>query len=83
MKSHGNFAAKFELPFTLLSDSEKETVKRYGVWVKKKRYGKEYMGTVRQSFLIDPEGTIAKIYEKVKPAEHAAQVLEDLESLAG
>ncbi len=81
VKSHGTFAAKFELPFTLLSDGDKEAVKHYGVWIKKKRYGREYMGTNRQSFLIDPGGKIAKIYERVKPAEHAAEILEDLAEL--
>lgn len=79
--SHLKFAEKFRLPFTLLSDGEKETVKKYGVWGKKKFMGKEYMGTRRMSFLIDPEGKIAKIYEKVKPAGHAAEVLEDLARL--
>ncbi len=76
--SHLKFAGKYRLPFTLLSDREKETVKKYGVWGKKKLMGKEYMGTRRMSFLIDPQGRIAKIYEKVKPAGHAAEVLEDL-----
>lgn len=83
VKSHGKFAAKHNLPFTLLSDEEKEVVTRYGVWIKKKRYGREYMGTTRQSFLIDPTGVMVKIYERVKPAEHAAEVLGDLEELMG
>jgi peroxiredoxin Q/BCP len=81
--SHGTFAAKLDLPFTVLADSGKQVVKRYGVWVKKKRYGREHMGTNRQSFLIDPGGTVAKVYEKVKPAEHATEVLEDLAKFMG
>lgn len=81
VKSHDKFAAKFELPFTLLSDEEKKVVKAYGVWGKKKFMGREYMGTMRTSFLIDPDGTIAKIYWKVKPAEHADEILADLAKL--
>lgn len=80
-ESHLKFAGKYRLPFTLLSDGEKEAVRKYGVWGEKKLMGKEYMGTRRMSFLIDPEGRIAKIYEKVKPAGHAAEVLEDLARL--
>ena len=83
VRSHSNFAAKHGLPFAILSDEEKKVVKRYGVWVKKKRYGREYMGATRRSFLVDPTGVIAKIYETVKPAEHAAEVLGDLEELVG
>ena len=80
--SHGKFADKYELPFTLLADMEKGLVKLYGVWGKKKFMGREYMGTLRTSFLIDPKGNIAKIYEAVKPEEHAEEVLEDLKQLA-
>ncbi len=80
-KSHAKFAKKYNLGFTLLSDENKDLVEAYGVWSKKKFMGREYMGTLRQSFLIDPEGKIAKIYEEVKPAEHATEVLEDLKQL--
>ena len=82
VKSHAKFAAKHELPFRLLADEDKQVVKLYGVWGKKKFMGKEYEGTNRMSFLIDPNGKIAKIYEKVKPAEHAQEVLADLAQLA-
>lgn len=77
-KSHGKFAMKYELPFTLLADEKKEVVERYGVWAKKKFMGREYMGTLRTSFLISPEGVIVKIYESVKPDTHAAEVLSDI-----
>ena len=77
VKRHKAFAEKYSLPFTLLSDENKEVVEKYGVWAKKKFMGREYMGTLRMSFLINPDGTIAKIYEKVVPDEHAGQVLED------
>jgi len=79
-KSHYKFADKFDLPFTLLSDENKEVVKIYDVYKKKKFMGREYFGTMRESFLINPQGKIAKKYEDVKPAEHAIQVLSDLKN---
>jgi peroxiredoxin Q/BCP len=80
-KSHKKFEEKFELPFTLLADTEKTMVKAYGVWAPKKFMGREFLGTLRTSFLIDPEGKIRKIYEKVKPELHAEEVLKDLRAL--
>lgn len=80
-ESHQKFAGKYALPFTLLSDAKHEAVQAYEVWREKKFMGKAYMGTVRMSFLIDPEGMIAKIYEGVKPEEHAAGVLRDVEAM--
>lgn len=80
--SHKKFAEKFELPFTLLADEHKEVVGQYGVFGEKKLYGRTYMGTMRTSFLIDPKGKIAKVYEKVKPELHAAEVIADLKALA-
>jgi peroxiredoxin Q/BCP len=80
--SHRKFADKYELPFTLLADEEKKVVKQYGVWGRKISFGKESQGTRRMSFLIAPDGTVAKIYKKVKPAEHAAQVLADIATLS-
>lgn len=77
---HKKFADKYELPFTLLSDEDKKVVALYDVWQKKKFMGREYMGTMRTSFLVDPKGLIAKIYENVKPELHADQVLADLKS---
>ncbi len=79
--SHKKFADKYKLPFTLLADEDKNAVIQYGVWAEKSMYGRKYMGTLRTSYLIDPKGNIAKIYEKVKPAEHAEQVLADLKEL--
>jgi thioredoxin-dependent peroxiredoxin len=81
VKSHKKFEEKYELPFTLLSDEKKTVVKKYGVWGKKKFMGREYTGTFRTSFLIDPKGKIAKIYEDVNPVTHAADVLKDLKEL--
>ncbi len=77
-KSHTKFKQKYSLPFTLLSDEKKEVVKKYGVWQKKKFMGREYMGTLRMSFLINPRGEIMKIYETVTPDIHAEEVLTDL-----
>jgi len=81
VKKHAKFAEKYELPFTLLADEEKEAIKAYGVWAKKKFMGREYMGILRNSYLIDPKGKIAKVYEGVKPKEHAEEVLADLKAL--
>lgn len=79
-KSHKKFAEKYKLNFTLLADEDKKVVKKYGVWGRKKMMGKEYDGIMRTSFLIDPEGTIVKVYEKVKPETHAMDVLRDLKN---
>lgn len=81
VKSHGKFVKKYDLPFTLLADEDKKIVKEYGVWGKKKFMGTEYMGTKRMSFLINPQGKVAKIYKEVKPALHADEVLTDLKEL--
>ena len=80
VKSHNKFAKKYKLPFTILADDKKEVVKKYGVWQKKNFMGKSYMGTKRISYLIDPEGKIAKVYPEVKPDEHADEVLRDIEN---
>lgn len=82
LTKHKKFIEKYQLPFTLLADTEKKVVEAYGVWGKKKFMGREYLGTFRTSFLIDPVGKIAKIYEDVKPEQHAEEVLEDIKTLA-
>lgn len=78
---HKKFEEKYELPFTLLADTETEMCQAYGVWGQKKFMGREYMGINRMSFIISPDGKIAKIYEKVKPAEHAVEILNDIKEL--
>ncbi len=83
VSSHKKFSEKYQLPFTLLADEDKKTVRMYGVWAKKKFMGRGYMGTLRTSFLIDPKGRIAKIYQSVKPPTHADEILKDLKSLIG
>ncbi len=81
VKSHEKFAKKYKLPFTLLADENKEVVKQYGVWGKKKFMGRVSEGTLRASFLIDPQGNIFKAYKNVKPEIHAKEVLEDLKKV--
>ncbi|MEN9852421.1 MAG: hypothetical protein RI996_364 [Candidatus Parcubacteria bacterium] len=76
-KKHKKFQEKYALPFTLLADTEGVVCEAYGVWQLKKFMGKEYMGISRVSFLIDEQGKIKKVYETVKPAEHAGEVLGD------
>ena len=81
VKSHKRFAEKYRLSFDLLADEKKEVVRAYGVWGKKKFMGREFMGTLRTTFLVDPLGKIARIYEKVKPEQHAEEVLEDFQAV--
>lgn len=81
VKSHIKFSEKYKLPFTLLSDPEHKLQDAFGVWQKKKFMGREYMGTARTTFIIDPEGKIVKQYENVKPKGHSEAVLADLKEL--
>jgi peroxiredoxin Q/BCP len=74
-KSHTKFIAKFDLPFTLIADTDKKIHEAYGTWGEKSMYGKTYMGTYRTTFIIDEKGKIEEIIEKVKTAEHTAQIL--------
>jgi peroxiredoxin Q/BCP len=79
--SHKKFADKYGLPFTLLADERHAVASAYGVWGRKKFMGREYDGVFRTSFLIAADGTIAKVYESVKPEAHAEEVLADLRAL--
>jgi peroxiredoxin Q/BCP len=79
--SHKKFAEKHKLPFTLLADEDKSTVKEYDVWHPKKFMGREFMGVLRTSFLINPKAEIVKIYEKVNPMKHTQEVLEDFRTM--
>ena len=80
-KSHANFRAKYELPFTLLADPDREVIKMYGAWGLKKLYGREYEGVMRTTFLIGEDGNILKVFEKVKPANHSIEILAVLEDV--
>lgn len=78
LKAHDNFKSKYKLSFPLLSDENKEVIKKYGVWQEKSLYGKKFMGIVRSTFVINKEGKIAKIFPKVKVDGHVEAVLEGL-----
>ncbi len=75
-ESHQKFIGKYDLPFTLLADTDKEITNKYGVYGEKNMYGKKFMGIKRTTFLIDEEGKIKKIFKRVKTAEHADEVLK-------
>ncbi len=75
-RSHQNFCAKHELNFTLLSDTEKTMAEAFGVWVEKKMYGRTYMGIQRTTFIVDEQGTIEHIFEKVDTKNHYQQILD-------
>jgi peroxiredoxin Q/BCP len=76
--SHVKFKKKFALPFPLLADPDHAIAERYGVWGEKSMYGRKYLGIHRTTFIIDEEGRIVKVFERVKPKGHAAEVLEAL-----
>jgi len=77
VESHKKFCEKMKIPYILLSDTETKVAKQFGVWGKKNFMGKEYMGVIRSTFLVDEKGKIFKAYPKVKAAGHAKQVLQD------
>jgi len=74
-KSHGKFISKFGLPFRLITDPENKVAMAYGVWGHKKLFGKDYMGVLRTTFIIDEKGKIEKVIDKVKSKEHSKQIL--------
>jgi len=78
VKSHVKFKEKFSLPFPLLADEDHKVCELYDVWALKKFMGREYMGVLRTTFLIDAKGQIMQVFEKVKPAEHSVEVLSAL-----
>lgn len=80
-ESHSRFKDKYSLPFTLLADTKKEVTQKYEVAIEKKIFGKTFHATARTSFLLDPEGRIAKIYKKANPTTHAGEVLQDLSEM--
>jgi thioredoxin-dependent peroxiredoxin len=81
LKSHDKFRAKYGLAFTLASDETKAMLEAYGVWVEKSMWGRKYMGVERTTLLIDRDGRIARVWNKVKVADHAREVLEAARSL--
>jgi thioredoxin-dependent peroxiredoxin len=81
IKSHTKFAEKFNLNFPLLADEEKSLATALGIWVEKSMYGKKYMGIERTTYLLDADGKVAKVWRKVKPEGHAAEVMSALQAL--
>jgi thioredoxin-dependent peroxiredoxin len=82
VKSHLKFKQKYQLPFPLLADKDHLVCERYGVWGPKRLMGREYDGVLRTTFLIDPRGIIARVFENVRPAEHSAEVLQAVKALS-
>jgi peroxiredoxin Q/BCP len=82
VKSHVKFKQKFQLPFPLLADEGHKVCDLYGVWGPKKLMGREYEGVLRTTFLIDEDGKIVKVFEKVRPAEHSVEVLSALNAVS-
>ena len=81
VQRHLKFANKYDLPFVLLSDENGTICEDYGVWQEKSLYGKKFMGIIRSTFLINPDGKIARVFPKVKVKEHAAELLQALNEL--
>jgi peroxiredoxin Q/BCP len=81
VKRHATFAEKYQLPFPLLSDIDGDVCDKYDVWKEKSLYGKTYMGIVRSTYLINPQGEIARVYFKVNVKEHVSEILNDLQVL--
>ena len=81
VESHRKFREKYDLPYTLLADTTHAIAEAYGVWQKKSMFGKKYMGIARTTFIIGPDGRIAKVFDKVNPLGHAADVAAALEVL--
>ena len=82
IKSHDKFREKYKIKFDLLSDEETKVLKKYKVWAKKKFMGREFMGVIRSTFLIDKKGKTLKVWNNIKVKDHAKEVLETLESIA-
>jgi len=82
VESHKKFVKKYKLPFTLLSDEKKKVIDKYGALQEKSMFGKKYIGIQRMSYLISPDGRVAKVYPNVKPAIHAEEVLKDIKEMS-
>jgi peroxiredoxin Q/BCP len=76
-KSHKGFIEKYALPFRLIADTDNKLQELFGVWAEKSMFGRKYMGTLRQTFLIDENGVVEKVIEKVRTKDHAAQILDN------
>jgi thioredoxin-dependent peroxiredoxin len=81
-RKHRNFKKKYDLPYTLLADTDHAVAERYGLWVEKLFWGRKYWGVARTTFVIAPDGRIAKVFEKVQPENHAAEVADAVAALS-
>ena len=81
-KSHTKFKEKYHLPYTLVADEDHAIAEAYGVWGEKTNFGRKYMGVLRTTYIIDPTGRVAQVFEKVKPENHAEDVAEALNVLS-
>jgi len=81
-KSHTKFKEKFKLPYTLIADEDHAIAEAYGVWGEKTNFGRKYMGVLRTTYIIDPDGRVAQVFEKVKRENHAEEVAEALNVLS-
>jgi peroxiredoxin Q/BCP len=81
VESHDKFKTKFNLPYPLLADEGHKVCELYGVWGDKSMFGKQYQGVIRSTFIIDPDGKIAKVFSKVSVAKHSSKVLEAINEL--
>ena len=82
-KQHGKFKKKYDLPYTLIADTDHAVAEAYGVWQEKSMFGRKYFGIVRTTFLIAPDGRVARCFETVEPEGHATEVLVALAALRG
>lgn len=82
VKSHQKFKEKHKLPYRLIADTDHAIAERYGVWVEKSMYGRKYWGVARTTFIIGKDGAVARVFEKVKPEDHAPEVAAAVEALA-
>jgi thioredoxin-dependent peroxiredoxin len=80
-KSHRKFKLKFQLPYTLIADEDHVVSEKYGVWAEKSMMGRKYWGVLRTTFIIDTQGRIARVFEKLKPENHAAEVADAVAAL--
>ena len=81
-KSHTKFKQKYDLPYTLVADEDHAVAEAYGAWGEKTNFGRKYMGVLRTTYIIDPNGSVAQVFEKVKPENHAEEVAEALNVLS-
>ena len=83
VKRHQNFKRKYQLPYTLIADTDHRIAEQYGVWAEKMMFGRKYWGVVRTTFIIDARGLVARILRKLEPEQHAEEAATAVEELRG